>query len=103
MKGIEMAKTDFLKVLEFVVSAMKEARKLYRDPQLSEDTRLRAVGLSICLSHLMDMNEMKSPMILDKLANNLQFMKAEIQKEEENSITKSIPKSIMQEGGKLLH
>jgi hypothetical protein len=98
-----MAKTDFLKVYESIVSALKEAQKLYRDPQMSEDTRLRAVGLSLCLSHLMDIHEMKNPMLLDKLANNLQFMKAEIQKEEENAITKSIPKSIMQEGGKLLH
>jgi len=42
-----MSKTDFLKVYENIVSAMKEARKLYKDPQMSEDTRLRAVGLSL--------------------------------------------------------
>ncbi len=98
-----MPKTDFLKVYENTLSAMKEAQKLYRDPQMSEDTRLRAVGLSLCLGLLMDIHEMKNPMILDKLANNLQFMKAEIQQEEENAITKSIPNSIMQGGGKLLH
>jgi len=51
----------------------------------------------------MDIHEMKNPMILDKLANNLQFIKAEIQQEEENAIPKSIPNSVMQEGGKLLH
>ncbi len=98
-----MPKIDFLKVYENILSAMKEAQKLYRDPQMSEDTRLRSVGLSLCLGHLMDIHEMKSPLILDKLANDLQFMKAEIQHEEEKGITKSIPTSIMQEGGKLLH
>jgi len=93
----------FIPTLEHLVNAMKELRSIVSNEKNTLDERRRAVGLSLCINHLMDILGLQNPEILGKLSNNLEFMKAEIQKEEEMAIAKSRPNSTFHEGGKQIH
>lgn len=94
---------DLNEANKYLVAAIQKLRKLYNDPESSKEFIHRTAGLSLCLSHLIDIVKMNNHLILGKLANNLEYMKAEIQHEEEKVLVKSIPNTTLQDGGNLPH
>ena len=98
-----MHNTEFMEIYRSVVDIIKESNKICDNKTNSLDTRQRAIGFSLCLGHMVALLDMNNPTILDRLANNLKFMKVEIQKEEENALVRSVSKSKLQKGGKAIH
>jgi len=98
-----MDEKKFKKVMIYINNAIHELKLIKVDKTTPASERFRAAGLELCLSHLTVLSKMSDCKLLGQLSNNLDFIVAEKQKQEEMSVVKSRPGLIRQEGGRQVH